>query len=184
MMCQDCLDYGHTAKRCQKSTPICTKCSTKGHRKKLKKDETICHHCDDDHQSFSRKSPRYQIEIEVIKFQTRERVPKSEAKRRLLKENPKRVNYARAVKNSTNSNPLPSTSTRNDQNNSDLNDTSETNQQLRREALKIFKETQTNRQSESVQYFTKEYRYKRPISPNNETSQVKSPKINNDNEHK
>ena len=35
MMCQDCLDYGHTTKRCQKSTPICAKCNTKGHSKKI-----------------------------------------------------------------------------------------------------------------------------------------------------
>ena len=34
MMCQDCLDFGHTAKRCQKFTPICAKCNTKGHSKK------------------------------------------------------------------------------------------------------------------------------------------------------
>ena len=94
------------------------------------------------------------------------------------------MNYARAVKNPTNSNPIPSTSTRNDQNNPDLNDTSETNQELRRETLKIFQETQINRQSETVQYYTKEYRNKRPISPSNETPQVKNPKINNDNEHK
>jgi len=168
MMCQDCLDYGHTAKRCQKSTPICAKCNTKGHsKKKCRKNETICQHYEDDHQSFSRKCPRYKLEIEVIKIQTRERVSKSEAKRRLLKENPNRMNYARAVKNPTNSNPIPSTSTRNDQNNPDLNDTSETNQELRREALKIFQETQTNRQSGTVQYYTKEYRYKRPISPSN-----------------
>ena len=94
------------------------------------------------------------------------------------------MNYARAVKNLTNSNPIPSTSTRNYQNNPDLNDTSKTTQKLRREALKIFKGTQTNRQNETVQYYTKEYRYKRPISPSNETPQVKNPKINNDNEHK
>ena len=94
------------------------------------------------------------------------------------------MNYARAVKNPTNSNPIPSTNTRNDQNNPDLNDTSETNPQLHPEASEIFKETQTNRESETVQYHTKEYRYKRPISPSNETPQVKNPKVNNDNEHK
>ena len=61
---------------------------------------------------------------------------------------------------------------------------SETNQKLRREALKIFKETQTNRQSETVQYSTEEYRYKRSIFPSKETPQVKYPIINNVNEHK
>ena len=61
------------------------------------------------------------------------------------------MNLARAVRNPTNSNPISSTSTRNDQNNPDLNDTSETNQELRREALKIFQETQTNQQSGTVQ---------------------------------
>ena len=184
-MCKYCLDCGHTTKRCWESTPICAKCNTKGHSKKnCIKDETICHHCEDDHQSFSRKCPRYKLEIEVIKIQTRERVSKTKAKRRLLKENPNKMNYARAVKNPTNSNAIPSASTRNDQNNPDLNDTSETNQELRRETLKIFQETQTNRQNATVQYYTKEYRNKRPISPSIETPQVKNPKINNDSEHK
>ena len=185
MMCQDCLDYGHTAKRCQKSTPICAKCNTKGHSKKnCRKNEIICHHCEDDHYSFSRNCPRYKLEIEVIKIQTRERVSKTEAKRRLQKVNPNKMNYARAVKNPTKSNPIPSTSKRNDQNDPDLNETSETNLELRRESLKIFEETQANQQSETVQYYTKEYRNKRPISPSNETPQIKNPEINNNNKRK
>ena len=126
----------------KKSTPICAKCNNKGHSKKnCRKNETICHYCEDDHQSFLRKCARYKLEIEVIKIQTRERVSKSVAKRRLQKENPNRMKYARAVKNPTNSNPILSTSTRNNQNNPDLNDTSETNPELRQEALKIFQGT-------------------------------------------
>ena len=94
------------------------------------------------------------------------------------------MNYARAVKTPTNSNPIPPTSTRNNQKNPDLNDTSETSQELSQEALKIFKETQTNRQSEPVQYYTKEYRYRRPKSPSSETPKMKNPKKNNVNDRK
>ena len=43
----------------------------------------------------------------------RERVSKTEAKRRLLKEKPNKMNCAKAVKNPTKSNPIPSTNKRN-----------------------------------------------------------------------
>ena len=80
------------------------------------------------------------------------------------------MNYAKAVKNPKKTNHIPSTSKINDQNEPDLNETNETNLELRREALKIFQETQINRQSETVQYYTKEYRYKTHISKQRNTS--------------
>ena len=68
MMCQVYLDYGHTAKRCKNSIPIFGKCNTRGHSiKNCRKNEIIYHHCEDNHQSFSRKCQRYKLEIEVIK---------------------------------------------------------------------------------------------------------------------
>jgi len=155
MMCQNCLEYGHTAKRCRESTPICAQCNVSGHSLKTCRSNLICHHCEDDHRNFSKNCPRYKHEIEIIKVETRERVSKTEAKQRLLKENPNKLNYAQAVKQTSNTSTIPSTSTDSDAINNDLNDTSETNPDLRKEVHKIFKNTELAQQNVTPQLSSK-----------------------------
>merc|ERR1719259_523039 len=143
MMCQDCLEYGHTAKRCRESTFTCAQCNDTGHSiRSCEISDAICHHCEDSHRTFSKNCPRYKEEIEIIKIQTRERVSKIEAKQRLLKENPNKMNYAKAVKQKSHTSEIPSTTANSDALDNDLNDTSETNPTLRKEAQEIFKNTE------------------------------------------
>jgi len=141
MMCQNCLEYGHTTNRCHESTLICAQCNARGHSlKTCRRNYLVCHHCEDVHRSFSKNCLRYKQEIEITKIQTRERVSKTEAEQRLQKENPNKMNYAKATKQSSNTSAIPSTSANSDALDNDSNDTSETNPILRQEAKEIFED--------------------------------------------
>jgi len=142
-MCRNCLEYGHTVKRCRESTPICAQCNNSGHNQKtFRRSDIVCHHCEDDHRSFLKNCPRYKQWIEIIKFQTWERVFKTEVKQRSLNENPSKMNYVKAAKQTSKTSAIPSTSASSDALGNDLNNTSETKPVPRQEAPEIFKNTE------------------------------------------
>jgi len=200
MVCPNCLEYGHTAKRCHESTPICAQCNASEHSlKTCRRSDIVCHHCEDDHRSFTKNCPRYKQDIEIIKTQTRERVSKTEAKQRLLKENPNKMNYAKAAKQTSNTSAIPSTSANSDALDNDLNDTSETNPVLRQEAQEIFKNTElietnselreeahnifnstapTQQNAGTPGYYTKAFLgQKRPASPSDQSPPEKKKRL-------
>ena len=113
------------------STPICTQCNVSGHSlKTCRRSDLICHHCEGHHRSFPKNCSRYKHVGEIIKIQTRERVPKTEAEQRLLEENPNKLNHAKALKQTPNTSTMTSTSAKSNTFNNDLNDTSEINPNL------------------------------------------------------
>jgi len=154
MMCENCIEYGYTAKRCHESTPICAQRYASGHSlRTCRRSDIACHHCEDDHRSFTKNCPRNKPETEIIKIRTRERVSKTEAKQRLLKENPCKMNYDKAAKQTSKTSAIPSRIAKSDAFDDDLNDTSETNPVLRQEAQEIFKNTEIIRTARRGTHF-------------------------------
>ena len=62
-----------------------------------------CCNCGDDHQAFSRNCPIYIRETEIVQIQTKERIPRLQAIRKLLRINPHpELIFSNAVKNTSN----------------------------------------------------------------------------------
>lgn len=100
MVCKICIEYGHTAKYCKETSPTCRKCGIVGHSQdRCISETTICHHCRDEHPTATRKCPIFRFEEEIIKIQYKDKTTRSQAKTKLLKDNPSlQMNYARATK--------------------------------------------------------------------------------------
>ena len=86
MKCKKCLNVGTQWKEHSKLERIST--------------EVKCCHCTADHQAFSRNCTIFKRETEFIQFQTKERIPRLQAIRKLLrlKLNPESI-FPNAIKN-------------------------------------------------------------------------------------
>ena len=68
--------------------------------------------CGDDHQAFSRNCPIFKRETEINQIQTKERIPRLPARRKLLRVNPHpKLIFSNAVKNTSNRTTAKSLST-------------------------------------------------------------------------
>ena len=104
MRCETCLRYGHTVKRWHEPIEACAKCSCHGHNKNMctSTEDRRCH-CGDYHQSFSRNCPVFKRETEIDLIQRKERIPRLQAIRKLLRINPHPdLIVSNAVKNTSN----------------------------------------------------------------------------------
>ena len=104
MSCKTSLKYGHTAKRCHETIATCARCSCQGHNKdECTSNEVKYFHCYEDHQSFSRNCPVFKKEMEIVWIQTKVRIPRQQAIRKLIRLNshPELI-YSHAVKNISN----------------------------------------------------------------------------------
>ena len=104
MSCKICLKYGHAAKRCHETIATCARCSCQGHNKdKCTSNEVKCYYCGEDHQTISRNCPVLKKEMEIVRIQTEERIPRQQVIRKLLRLYPHpELNYSHAVKNTSN----------------------------------------------------------------------------------
>ena len=91
-------------KRCQETIETCARCSCQGHNKdRCTSTEVRCCHCGDDHKAFSRNCPIFKINSEIVQIQTKQRIPRPQATRNLLRINPHpELIFSNAVKNSSN----------------------------------------------------------------------------------
>ena len=75
MMCQKCLTYGHTQKRCRSEIASCRRCSSREH---VEADCSVstpkCIHCQDEHPAGSRDCPHWKREQEVINLSEEHKV--------------------------------------------------------------------------------------------------------------
>lgn len=105
MLCFKCLEFGHRTKFCR-GEKKCRKCHDTGHEmEQCSQTESACYHCEGNHMAGSTKCPicRYEEEILAIQtFETKERVPKGQAKLILGKSNPNfRMNFSQALRKQT-----------------------------------------------------------------------------------
>ena len=101
MSCKTCLKYGHTVKRCRETIATCARCSNLGHNKdKCTSTQIRCYHCGADPQTFSSNCPIFRRKQEIIQIQGKQRVPRLQAIRKLLrlKSNPEFIFFI-AVRN-------------------------------------------------------------------------------------
>lgn len=99
MMCNLCLDYGHTAKHCQRSTTICGKCAGSGHAAAACTSLTKeCHHCSGDHFAGSSKCVEFRYHKEILTIQRKYKLSRHQARIKLQTEQPHfRNNFAAAA---------------------------------------------------------------------------------------
>ena len=75
MMCQKCLSYGHTQKRCRSEVACCRRCSSRDH---VEADCGVstpkCFHCEGEHPAGSRDCPHWRREQEVINLSDEHKV--------------------------------------------------------------------------------------------------------------
>ena len=75
MMCQKCLTYGHTQKRCRSEISSCRRCSSRDH---VEADCGVstpkCSHCQGEHPAGSRDCPHWKREQEVINLSEEHKV--------------------------------------------------------------------------------------------------------------
>ena len=75
MMCQKCLSYGHTQKRCRSEIACCRRCSSRDH---VEADCGVstpkCFHCEGEHPAGSRDCPHWRREQEVINLSDEHKV--------------------------------------------------------------------------------------------------------------
>ena len=80
MMCQKCLDFGHTQKNCKRDISICGRCNQLDHMSRdCNSDTTECHHCRD-HPTKSSKCSLYRYEKEICIIKIRQKVSRQQAK--------------------------------------------------------------------------------------------------------
>ena len=104
LSCKTCARYEHTVKICHETRVTCAKCSNRGHSKdKCTGAEVSCSHWGAVQQAFSRSCPLLKQELEIIQIQTKERLLRLQAVRKLFRLNPNSdLFFANAVKNTSN----------------------------------------------------------------------------------
>lgn len=99
MLCKQCLDFGHTLKRCR-NMPRCRKCTSTEHKsEECTAHEPTCRYCDIKHITGNQKCREVIYEQEILSVQSKKRVPRTQAKLLFDKENPhfKDMNFGEAV---------------------------------------------------------------------------------------
>ena len=104
MSCMTCRRYGHTMKRCRETIATCARRSCQEHIKdKCTSTEVRYCHCGEDHQAFLRNCPIFKRETEIVQIQTKERIHRLHAIRKLLRLSPNpELIFSNAVKNTPN----------------------------------------------------------------------------------
>ena len=75
MMCQKCLTYGHTQKRCRSEIASCRRCSSRDHvEAECSVPTPKCYHCQGEHPAGSRDCPHWKREQEVINLSEEHKV--------------------------------------------------------------------------------------------------------------
>ena len=95
--------WAHSERMPWNNSDMC-KVHNQGHNtNKCTSTEIKCYHCEADHQAFSNNCPIFERETELIQIQTKERIPRLQAIRKLLRLNPNPgVIFSNAVKNTPN----------------------------------------------------------------------------------
>ena len=91
-------------KKCNETTATCVRCSNQGYNKgKCTSAKVRCCHWEADNKTFSRSCPLLKTETEITQVQRKERTPRLQAKRKLLRLNPDPQSiFSNAVENSIN----------------------------------------------------------------------------------
>ena len=67
MMCNNCLVYGHTGKRCKKEIPRCQNCGLEGHKNTAcSSSSPKCFHCSGNHRAGERTCPSHEKEQQIL----------------------------------------------------------------------------------------------------------------------
>ena len=98
-----CLNYGHLMKRCRETLATFARCSYQLHSKdRWSSTEVRCCHCIADHLAFSKNCSRLKRETEIIQIQTKKRIPRQKALRKLLRLSPNpELIFSIALKNTS-----------------------------------------------------------------------------------
>ena len=105
MLCKQCLQFGHTTKRCR-NLPKCTKCTSDDHNlDSCTSEQPTCHHSKENHYTGSSKCKETQQEQEILSIQSKYRIPRSQARFIFHKNNPnfKTMSYSEATIRTNNS---------------------------------------------------------------------------------
>ena len=99
MRCKLCLEYNHTAKRCESSEIVCGKCAQIDHNiKGFRNTERKCYHCESDHNVYQ-QYPEQRKQEEILAIETKMRVSRERAKNIYQKQKPVRdISYAQVVR--------------------------------------------------------------------------------------
>ena len=75
MLCANCQNYGHTAKRCKSDIFRCRKCSKTDHKtEQCITEHHLCYHCQGDHPTGNKLCTRFQKESSLVRIQSNEKV--------------------------------------------------------------------------------------------------------------
>ena len=75
MLCKNCQEYGHTAKRCRNEEPRCRQCAQQGHKSEnCTANDPKCHHCKEDHAAGSKNCNKEKEEQKLLDTVQKEKV--------------------------------------------------------------------------------------------------------------
>ena len=75
MLCKNCQEYGHTAKRCRNEEPRCRQCAEIGHKSEnCSANNPKCHHCNEDHAAGSKNCTKEKEEQKLLDTVQKEKV--------------------------------------------------------------------------------------------------------------
>lgn len=95
--CNNCQEYGHVSKFC-KNAPNCNKCSKQHKTESCTSEINKCYHCQENHQAGANICKVYKIEQEIVQLQTKNNIPRYQAKLLYERLNPSHnMNYANSV---------------------------------------------------------------------------------------
>lgn len=82
--CFKCQRFSHSSNTCSVETPICVNCALEAHED-LCQNPTKCANCDGEHRASDRDCFYYKLEQEIISVQTRQKIPRIDARREVMK---------------------------------------------------------------------------------------------------
>lgn len=101
MLCKQCLEFGHTLKRCR-NAQRCRNCTSNEHLlENCPSDQPSCHHCDSAHITGSGNCREMMYEQEILTIQKKNRITRTQAKLTFDRANPqfRTMHYGEAVIN-------------------------------------------------------------------------------------
>lgn len=92
--CYNCQGFGHVGKYCRKEHPICGNCSEPAHTERdiPCNKQPLCRNCGQTHPASDVKCPKYRMEQEIITIVTKEKISFYDARQRVKKQYPDKVN--------------------------------------------------------------------------------------------
>ncbi|XP_055932812.1 uncharacterized protein LOC129962837 [Argiope bruennichi] len=98
LRCFKCQRFGHSRLHCR-GTDTCARCAKKGHDSQQCVAPEKCVNCGDNHASYSRSCPRWQLEKQIATIKINENLTYPEARRRVQAQTPTTgITYASVVK--------------------------------------------------------------------------------------